>query len=627
VKAKIEFTERGDDELMMRTLLRQIPRGQWNELMQRLSQGFGFGGVTSNPDATRPESTNDPVKLAYNYEREKTGDWENHRILPLLPVVFLPAIDDKNPPKKQPIQLGEPRVETSFSTIELPNGWGAELPSPVHQKTAFAIFDKTYRIDHENLTTERKLEILQRQVPAIEWKAYKKWLDATLSDGEPFIQLIPTAGDKSAVAGDTHDTATQLVRQAYEQVERGEINAAQTTLNKAKQINEKQQSLWSTYGFLNFQRRDWNDAVAAYKKEIALYPDTLWVYGAMSQAQMNSGHFDDAVETLRTLNGQKGATDDDRKRFAGMLVFGQKYDEALPILQSLASKSPDDEVLGAELGGVQLKAGHTADGEKTLTAVLTKTSDPNVLNSGADELANAGIQLGLAEKSVRKAIDTLTAESREWNLDTTGAAEEEGKIRRKEALLVAAWDTLGWTFYQQGRLQESESYLQASWRNSQSAEVGLHLGALSERRGQNQEALHRYNLAFAITPDASPVWNPLKGLSPVSIKLQKRIDALKKKGVSAGEANLQSELAKQRTIPIGTRAGANLLLECSFVIAAGKVVLISKSPSDHPVANEDAMLKRANFAGWIPQDSDAHLLRKGTLNCHSGACDLVVYPM
>ena len=85
MKAQIELTERGDDELMMRTLLRQVPRGQWNELMQRISQGLGFGGTTSNPDANRPELTAEPMKLGYSYEREKTGDWDNHRIRSSLP--------------------------------------------------------------------------------------------------------------------------------------------------------------------------------------------------------------------------------------------------------------------------------------------------------------------------------------------------------------------------------------------------------------------------------------------------------------------------------------------------------------------------------------------------------------
>jgi hypothetical protein len=139
--------------------------------------------------------------------------------------------------------------------------------------------------------------------------------------------------------------------------------------------------------------------------------------------------------------------------------------------------------------------------------------------------------------------------------------------------------------------------------------------------------LHRYNLAFSTTRDALPVGNPLKGPDPMSVKLRKRMDALKKKGISAGDTNMQSELTKQRTIRVGTKTGGNLLLEYSFVIEDGKIVLIRKSPSDYPMANEDAMLKRANFEGWIPQGSDAHLLRKGTLNCHSGICELVLHPM
>jgi hypothetical protein len=105
------------------------------------------------------------------------------------------------------------------------------------------------------------------------------------------------------------------------------------------------------------------------------------------------------------------------------------------------------------------------------------------------------------------------------------------------------------------------------------------------------------------------------------------MDALKKKGISAGDTNMQSELTKQRTIRVGTKTGGNLLSEYSFVIANGKIVLTSKSPSDHPIASEDAMLKRADFERWIPQGSDAHLLRKSTLNCHSGICELVLYPM
>jgi hypothetical protein len=95
----MEYTIRGDSELFIRALLRQIPPGQWNQFTQRFSQGLGFGGTTSHAEVGRPDETTDPEKLAFDYEREKTGDWDNYKILPLFPPFFLAGVDEKNPPR------------------------------------------------------------------------------------------------------------------------------------------------------------------------------------------------------------------------------------------------------------------------------------------------------------------------------------------------------------------------------------------------------------------------------------------------------------------------------------------------------------------------------------------------
>ena len=291
MKAQIDYTTRGDDELMVRAVLRQIPPGQWDQLIQEFSQRMGFGGTTSHASAGRPDATAEPETVTYDYEREKTGDWDNFKIISLFPVVYIAQVDEKNPPKKYPMNLGIPRVDTSISTIKLPDGWGAELPNAVHEHTAFATFDKTYKLDHGSLISERRIEILQEKVPASEWKAYKKWLDATITDGEPFIQLTSTRtkpGEKGPPAADTeNEGAAKLVKAAYEAVRRHDLDRAEQELDLAKEMNPKQPSLWSTYGYLAFQRKQWEKAVDAYAKELALYPDTSWVYEAMAHAQSN----------------------------------------------------------------------------------------------------------------------------------------------------------------------------------------------------------------------------------------------------------------------------------------------------------------------------------------------------
>ncbi|HTH54138.1 MAG TPA: hypothetical protein VL495_09315 [Edaphobacter sp.] len=193
-------------------------------------------------------------------------------------------------------------------------------------------------------------------------------------------------------------------------------------------------------------------------------------------------------------------------------------------------------------------------------------------------------------------------------------------------LLVAAWGTLGWILYQQGKFEEAENYLQASWKNNQNAEVALHLGQLAEKRGQKQEALHRYSLGFATTRKALPAAAPMKQPDLISTVLRKRIEALKKQGFTTNNADLPGELTKLRAFHVGSTERPNAMLECSFVIDKGKITLLRSTNSGPVPEKDDAMIKRASFQDWIPRDSDAHLLLKGFLNCHSGTCELITYP-
>jgi len=632
MKAQIEYTTRGDDELVFRTVYRQVPPGQWAELTQRLSQGLGFGGTTSHPEATKPDNTSEPERLAYDYEREKTGDWDNHRIVALLPVVFLSSVDEKNPPQKVPIALGEPRVETSLSVVKLPEGWGADLPAAVHQKATFASFDKTYKIEGSTLTVERRVEVLAKEVPAADWKAYKKWLDATLSEGESYIQLMSTGtktGEQTPpAAGANNAEAAELVKEAYKQVQRGEANAAEATLDKAKRINNKQSGLWSTYGYLNYQRRNWNDAVAAYKKELAQYPDTLWVYRAMAQAQMNSSHWDDGLDTLRALVKRDGATDDDRNRLAMMLVLNKSYAEALPLLETLAAATPDDLGIKTQLGIAEMHAGRQEAGRTALVSVLKEATDPPTLNNGAYELAEAGVELELAEKSARDAVDSLTTESIHWTLpadvpDPNKETVEKASIQNG---LIAAWDTLGWVLYREGKLDEAESYVRAAWLNSQSAEGGLHLGDIEAKSGHSNAALQTYQMALASVRKPTP-----GGFRPstdsIREKLMARIASLKEQKAKPSTDDGWAALQDLRTIALGNSAGKRGAAEYSVILFLGKIEELKRSTGGQEVPDGDSMVEKADMKQWMPTGSNARLIRKGTLNCHATVCELVVHPM
>jgi hypothetical protein len=150
--SKISVTFRGDDELILRAVLRQLSAVQYDQVAQQLSQNFGYSGTTSHAEASRPDDTADPLKISYNY-----------KIFPQFTPVLLPRPDEKTPPVRA-ILLGVPRVETSTSEMKLPEGWGVELPIAVHERSAYTTYDETYRFEKGTLYAERRVEVLQDKV-------------------------------------------------------------------------------------------------------------------------------------------------------------------------------------------------------------------------------------------------------------------------------------------------------------------------------------------------------------------------------------------------------------------------------------------------------------------------------
>ena len=168
------------------------------------------------------------------------------------------------------------------------------------------------------------------------------------------------------------------------------------------------------------------------------------------------GKPDDAADAMRRVLKMDGASEMDRKLAGGMFYAASQYDEALPLLEEEAKNDNDNEQLQLQLGTAQLETGRIDAGGKTLTALLAKTSEPQILNNGAYELAKTGTALEQAEKASRQAVEDLTAESMSWVVSASTKGQES-----KQELLVSSWDTLGWILFREGKLDEAESYVRA----------------------------------------------------------------------------------------------------------------------------------------------------------------------
>jgi chitodextrinase len=170
--------------------------------------------------------------------------------------------------------------------MTLPKGWTAELPEAVHEKSAYATYDLSYRWDKGTLYAERKVVVLQQKVPIADWKTYKKFADESGLGNEMYVQLrrangtylssTPTApgsapAPTAATGEDVKATPESLIREAMTAAHTWDLATAQSLLDKAKTINPKQRHLWSSYGTVALAAGKANEAIDDFKKELALY--------------------------------------------------------------------------------------------------------------------------------------------------------------------------------------------------------------------------------------------------------------------------------------------------------------------------------------------------------------------
>ncbi len=163
----------GDAELLMRTILRQVPQSQWKEFMQRLSNSIGFAGEVSNPQVSEIEQTSQPFQFSYDYKREKFGEWDSHRISPPLPPMGFelgPGVKQIKPADDP--ELGSPGELDYSSSVQLPKGWGAFPPKQVDLDEDWAEYHSTYNVTLDTFTAERRVVIKKRKVPLEQWDKY-----------------------------------------------------------------------------------------------------------------------------------------------------------------------------------------------------------------------------------------------------------------------------------------------------------------------------------------------------------------------------------------------------------------------------------------------------------------------
>jgi len=207
--AKVHYSMRGDNELLLRVAFHQSPKEKWKELAQLLSISDGFRGQVTTVTASDPYATKEPFIVDYEITQPKLVDWSKKpvRIPALLPQIGLP-----DPPAKpsagaasSPVELGTPLEVETHMTLHLSPGTTAIAPTGTSVQRDYATFSSQYSAKGPILIASRHTHFLLRQVPADRAADYNAFLHAVQSDQAQLFTLdrpgTRTPGPKPVAPG------------------------------------------------------------------------------------------------------------------------------------------------------------------------------------------------------------------------------------------------------------------------------------------------------------------------------------------------------------------------------------------------------------------------------------------
>src|ERR1041385_5475360 len=622
VAESVRYESRGDVEVILRELFRQLSEDKWPAFAQRLAVMGDLEGTVSTTTATDPTATAGPFAFTFQIERRDAVTWSGqHAELTVpLPMLDLPTIDTartRDPADSLPVGLLE--QEANRVRLVLPPGVTARLPATLTLRRDFGDYQTSAPAPGDTLIVERVLKWTRRMLAPARLGDFVAFGRVLKEDQDRTITLTRAAGAVTATAA-AGASAEDLHRQGMAALEEGDARGAVRALRRATQLEPLHQFAWNNLGRAYLQLGKLDSAEYAMRKQIEVNPYDQYAYNNLGLVLRRLGRREEAIAAF---SKQIQVNPLDRYAHANLgrlLVDMHRDSAAADALEHAVSITPEDTALHLLLGNAYLRLRRGADALAAVDRALAPSPPPDMWNNVAYTLAVQRVELDSAEELVHRAIDAVEGRLKDLTIDDVGIREVLAT-----SSLGAYWDTLGWIYFGRGDLANAERYVRAAWLLTFSSEVGEHLGQIETRLGRREAAIHSYALAANAT-------QPSKSIRPRLVALL---------GGSERETDRRiglatNELVRLRTIQRGTLLNDVVSTEVMVLMGGGRgrgpadaahiesVRLTNGSPR---LAGVKTAIRNASIDARLP-DEGVQLVRRGLLTCSSpsGNCAFVFMP-
>jgi tetratricopeptide (TPR) repeat protein len=614
LEAHVDYSFRGDEELLLRSVFRRVPQANWQRVVENVNASLG--GDITNLKVSDPAATREPFTMSYDVSKINFLDWSKKKTEIILPLVqfSLPDVgdgDDDPDADAEPLKLG-PKAEYSYKIkLELPAKYTAHSPLAFNLKRDYAEYEATYKVDGGVFTAGRKLTLRQDELPVARASDYESFRRAVGADLAQQLSVESTTAGAPVPPADMK--ADDLVDSARAAAESGNFPVAIVLYERATEIDPKNKIAWNGMGLVYFAMRDDEPAIAAFRKQLEVNPYDEFAYNNLGRVYWNERKYDEAVKSFNKQLETNPLDKFAHMNLGAMYAEWHKYAEAVPELEKAASLTPDNAELQVTLGDAYLNLGQDDKALAAFDHAVELSATPLVWNNIAYQLSLKKAHLDRAQQYAESAVSATDAALR--NVTLARLTREELPLVQS---LIAYWDTLGWVHFNEGNYDKAEKYVAAAWGLGHHGEVGDHLGQIYEKRGEKDRALQTYALSMNGLRPAPETRGRLASLAGGEAK------------VDATVARYKDELQHLSTVDLG-KATQNGNADFFILLSRGagtaeKVDAVKFVSGDEKLKSYTDALKTANYHLTFPDDNPVKVLRRGTLSCSmaTGKCEFVL---
>ena len=603
LKAHVSIRMRGDNELLFRFALRQIPGNHWKDFFTVALQGTGMKGTEiDNLKVSDPSNPDDPLQIDLDATANNYFDWsapESKMGLPFMQLSLPPegdADEDKEPHPK-PIKLGAPGKSDAEVVITIPPKYAVHLPIGVEVKRDYADYGSSYKFEAGQLTAVRTLKLLSRELPVARREDYAAFRRAVAADEAQGILLDNKSPGTAGVGA--NESADDLNESAEQALKNNNYDLAISLLQRVVKLEPKHKTAWDELGraYLGLNQND--QAVEAFKKQIEIDAYHQYAYNDLGVAYQRELKYDEAIQEFQKQIEINPLDPQAHASLGQVYVAQKKFAEAIPELEKAVTLLPKNPVLLISLGQSYIATNQTDKGMTQFEKAISVSPSPLTWNNIAYSLAEQNVQLDRADKYADAAIDAVQTQLRDVRLDSL-RFQDLGAV----LFLFEIWDTKGWIAFKRGDLDLAEQYINAAWQASGSGTIGEHLGEIYEKQGKREQAIRAYRWALAGDPPSDIAPTRLSALG-VSKGLDHKIEEARR------------ELQRQRTTALQTsgRGSAQFFL----LISPSKLEQVKFIKGSEGLKSLSDVLEKTDVGMKFPAGAEVRVVRRAVVTCGTAA--------